>query len=159
MINQLKKMALLGAMALAPALAQDTTFGKVGPFLIQKVAIGGKFDRCAATLEPGPSMLRIAFNSKREYTFSIPAGPKTPGPLTMQIDLGKGAKLSYPAGTDGKRTWVIVPLADVTKIMDIKKTITVKAGSSQNSWQIGNIDLVDVFAKMEDCTNKAVGWR
>ena len=84
-------MLLLGA-GLASAQAQ-----KAGVFVIDKINEKGKFDRCALTLEPGPNMLRIAWNANHDYAMSVPTGPKSPGPLLMRVDLGKAGTFSAAA--------------------------------------------------------------
>ena len=155
---KLAQIALWGALVTATAMAQEVKIGQVGVFAVHKISAGGKFSRCALTLEPGPSMLRISWNKDHEYSISVPPPPKSPGRLMMQISMGKAGSYSFDAKTDGKRAWATIDAGSIDPFMDLKKQIVIDVGGAHYVWQIGATKLEDAFVKLEDCVHKATGW-
>lgn len=149
-------MAGVLALAGSSAMAEDIEVGKQGPFTIHRIHAGGKFDRCAATLQPGPSMLRIHYNKALEYHLSTPPAPGGEGPVTMKIDFGAKGVRVLKGKSDGRRASVKLDPNTVELLMGVKKQIAVDLGAAKFVWQIGAVNMEDVFVKMEDCTQKAV---
>jgi hypothetical protein len=145
----------LTATAVLAAPAQDVAVGTIGPFTIHKISVNGKFDRCAATLQPGPSMLRIAWDKDRNYHISTPSVPRGKGPLRIRLDLGSQGIATLPATDHGARISAKIDLPTVDKLMNVKKQIVADLDTGKFTWPIGNVDLTDVFVKIEDCVNAA----
>ena len=160
--RRLRAVVLIGTLATLaaqPALAQHKTtkVGQAGPFIIDRIDENGAFDRCAATLQPGPNMLRISWNKDRVYSMSVPPGPVAKGPLILTIDMGKAGSWSEPAVTNGERAWATLSLATVEKLMAVGNKIVVSLGSKRYEWTIGKTPMTDVFVAMENCVHKAQG--
>ena len=136
----------------ATAMAQDVKIEQVGVFSLHKTWTNGKFFRCALTLEPGPSMLRIFWNKDHVYSISVPPAPKGPGALMMRIPMGKAGSYSFDAKTDGKRGWANIDAESIGKFMDLKKQIVIDIGGAHYDWRIG-------ATKLEDCVHKGTGGR
>lgn len=154
-----------GAIAIAafvsaayPALAQhrSMTQSKAGPFAIDYITEGGKFDRCAATLSPGPNMLRIAYTRNLVYSISVPGVP-VPA-KTMDFHLN-GEVFTVTPQTDPKRAraWAAVDTTLIGALMNVRDTIFIDLGAKSYSWPIGRTNLEDVFVALENCTHTAMG--
>lgn len=150
---------MLGALlALGlPAFAQSVKVGQVGPFSIDKVSEKGKFDRCAATLNPGPTMLRISWNVKHVYGISVPAVPRGKGPLQITLEMGPLGTHSMMANGNKERTWAVLDNETVEQLMKVKKQLVVDLGTARFNYPLGTVSMGDVFQKMEDCVWKAHG--
>ncbi len=154
-----KSMMGAGVMAVAAmsAYGQDTVVDKAGPFTINRIMVNGKLDRCAATLQPGPMMLRIAYSANRKYALSTPPAPKGNGDLIMHVDMGKAGNYTTNAATDGKRAWIPLPNEAVEMLMNTKGKISVDLGSAKFSWPLGATNMEDVFVRLENCVFKVQG--
>jgi len=146
----------LGLALAAGAFAQSQKVAQSGPFAIDKISEKGRFDRCAATLQPGPNMLRIAWNKDHVYTISVPASKLITGRLKMTFKSG-ARDLSYNALTDGSRTWATIDTPGIEAIMSTKGTIRININQTPYSWPIGRTNMEDVLSAVEDCTWKAHG--
>jgi len=146
----------LGWALAAGAFGQSQKVGQSGPFAIDKVMEKGKFDRCAATLQPGPNMLRIAWNKDHVYTVSVPGAKGMTGKLRMVFKNG-AREFSYNAATDGARTWAVIDNPGIEAIMATKGTIRISINEAVYSWPIGRTNMEDVLTAVEDCTWKAHG--
>ena len=144
--------------AIGYSQAKDVKVGQVGPFTIHSISEKGKFNRCAATMDPGPKMLRIAWNREHIYTVSVPTAPKDPKkPYTMTINFGKNGFYKAEAKADGNRSWVAVDIKSVEQLMKVRNQFVVDLGPAHYVWNIGNVPMEDVLAKVEDCVFKAAG--
>ena len=154
-----KSVMAAGVMVAAAAAAngQDTVVDKAGPFTINRIMVKGKLDRCAATLQPGPMMLRIAYSANRTYALTTPPAPKGNGDLIMRVDMGKAGNYTTNAATDGKRAWISLPNDAVEMLMNTKGKISVDLGSAKFSWPLGTTNLEDVFVRLENCVQKMQG--
>ncbi len=134
-------------------MAQTRTVTKVGPFNIDAISVNGKLDRCAATLQPGPNMLRIALvRSNNVFSISVPPAPSTGGPLVMHLDLGAAGSMSFPATMNSERAWAAVNSDAITKMQAVRKNIVITLGSKRFSWPIGNASMAQVISAVESCT-------
>lgn len=156
-------IATIGAIAAAlaapgPAAAQhrSMTQTKAGPFLIDYITEGGKFDRCAATLSPGPNMLRIAYTKDLVYSISVPGVP-VPA-KTMDFHLN-GEVFTVKPQTDPKRVraWSAVDTVLIGAFMNVRNTIDIDLGAKSYSWPIGRTNMETVFVALENCTHTALG--
>ncbi len=129
---------------------------KVGPFTIDYITEKGKFDRCAATLSPGPNMLRIAYTRALVYSISVPGVP-VPA-RTIDFHFG-GETFSATPATDPKRirAWAAVDPTVINALMTVQGTIDITLGSKAYSWPIGRTKMEDVMVALENCTHKAMG--
>lgn len=129
---------------------------KVGPFTIDYITEKGKFDRCAATLSPGPNMLRIAYTKGLNYSISVPGLP-VPA-KTIEFHFG-GESFSATPATDAKRirAWAGVDPMVINALMTVQDTINISLGSKFYSWPIGRTKMEDVMVALENCTHKAMG--
>lgn len=151
-------MAVAMLATTVPAVAQhrSMTQTKAGPFAIDYITEGGKFDRCAATLSPGPNMLRIAYTRNLIYSISVPGVP-VPA-RTMDFHLN-GEVFTVTPQTDAKRVraWATVDTTLVGALMNVRNTIDIDLGAKSYSWPIGRTNLEDVFVALENCTHTAMG--
>ena len=153
--------ALVSVLALAgAAYAQhrSITQSNAGPFAIDYITEGGRFDRCAATLSPGANMLRIAYNKDLKYSISVPSVP-APTPIkTISLHLGREMQ-TVAATTDPRRirAWGTFSPDAITALMDVKGTIAIDLGAKQYRWPIGRTNLENVMITLEDCTHRALG--
>lgn len=153
-------LALLAApLALADkGEAQTGTLSqsKVGPFTIDYITEKGKFDRCAATLSPGPNMLRIAYTKGLIYSISVPGVP-VPA-KTIDFHFG-GETFSATPATDPKRirAWAAADPTAINALMSVQGAINITLGSKAYSWPIGRTKMEDVLVALENCTHKAMG--
>lgn len=141
-----------------PVQAQTGTLSqsRVGPFTIDYITEKGKFDRCAATLSPGPNMLRIAYTRGLVYSISVPGLP-VPA-KTIDFHFG-GETFSATPSTDPKRirAWAAVDPTAINALMTVQGTIDITLGSKAYSWPIGRTKMEDVMVALENCTHKAMG--
>ena len=154
------RLALFGALAAfvaTPAMAQDSKVGEVGPFIIHKISDKGVFNRCAATLQPGKSMLRIAWNKDHDYFISVPTPPGSRAPVMLSLNLGRAGARTLEARITGERTSAKLDNGAVDALMKIKRRIAVDVGPAHFVWPIGNVSMETVFQKVEDCVWKAHG--
>lgn len=153
-------LVLLAAPLALPTAgqAQSGTLSqsKVGPFTIDYITEKGKFDRCAATLSPGPNMLRIAYTKGLVYSISVPGVP-VPA-KTIDFHFG-GETFSATPSTDPKRirAWAAVDPTAINALMTVQGTIDITLGSKAYSWPIGRTKMEDVMVALENCTHKAMG--
>ena len=144
--------------AASPIQAQHRSMAqsRSGPFTIDYITEGGKFDRCAATLSPGPNMLRIAYTRNLVYSISVPGVP-VPA-RTMDFHLN-GEVFTVTPQTDPKRVraWAAVDTTLVGALMNVRNTINIDLGNKNYSWPIGRTNLEDVFVALENCTHTAMG--
>jgi hypothetical protein len=148
--------ASTAAFPAAMAQSGSMTQSRVGPFAIDYVTEKGMFDRCAATLSPGPNMLRIAYTKGLAYSISVPGVP-VPA-KTIDFHFGGETFSSVPA-TDPKRTraWAAVDPMVINALMSVTGTIDISLGSKAYSWPIGRTRMEDVMVALENCTHKAMG--
>lgn len=153
----LVKSTLAAAICAASALATSATraeayaeevFGKSGPFIIHRIFEGSEFNRCAATLKPGKNMLRIAYTFDHVYSISVP-GVRKAKSLTM--DFNDMESFSFPAKTDGKRTWAAWDEFAVNVLKNSQESINISVGGRDFSWNIGRTSMRQVLAAVEDC--------
>lgn len=151
---------LAAAMLLAPAGAGaqsgSMTLSRSGPFAIDYVVENGRFDRCAATLSPGPAMLRIAYTKDLAYSISVPGVGKPVRTITFLFGSRPWAK---PAATDpkGLRAWSAVGTDTIDALMKVTGTIAIDLDTKQYRWPIGITRMEDVMVALETCTHKAMG--
>lgn len=144
--------------AAVPAVAQhrSMTQSKAGPFAIDYITEGGKFDRCAATLSPGPNMLRIAYTRNLIYSISVPGVP-VPA-RTMDFHLN-GEVFTVTPQTDPKRVraWATVDTVLIGALMNVRGSIDIDLGGKSYSWPIGRTNMETVMVALENCTHTAMG--
>lgn len=128
--------------------AADEVFGKSGPFIIHRIYDDNGFNRCAATLQPGKNMLRIAYTFDHVYSISVP-GVRKSNSLTM--DFNDMETFSFPAKTDGKRTWAAWDDLAVNVLKNAQESINISVGGRDFSWNIGRTSMRQVLASVEDC--------
>ncbi|WP_295442491.1 hypothetical protein [uncultured Thiodictyon sp.] len=159
----LRRFALfgvVGALLAVPCAAKETKVGQVGPFAIIKFTDDwdGKFNRCIASLDPLPTMLRFSLNNKRMYSVSVPAVATVPNPLVLIFDFNfanQGA-YSYDAKTDGKRLWAFFDEANLADI--IKKgpaKLVIKVGQKTFQWSYPKGTLEKAIVAMDGCVESA----
>ena len=132
---------------------KEDKVGKAGPFTIIRIFDDGKFSRCAATMGPNKSMLRIAWTKNHVYSISVP-GVKNVNPLIMSIEMPSGT-LSFDAVTNGKRSWAPIDQTSIESFMDIRGKVAISVGESNFAWKIGKISMVDVLVAVENCVHSA----
>ncbi len=155
-IEKTLKAALVAAICTASILAtsvtraeaEDEVFGKSGPFTIHRIYDNNGFNRCAATLQPGKNMLRIAYTFDHVYSISVP-GVRKSNSLTM--DFNDMESFSFPAKTDGKRTWAAWNDLAVNVLKNAQESINISVGGRDFSWNIGRASMRQVLASVEDC--------
>ena len=153
-------MSLCGSAALVsaatPVFAQYSAakVGQVGPFIIERINEAGKFERCAASLQPGANMLRISWDKNRVYSISVPPVSVPRGPLILTIETDKAGNWSQEALTNGQRAWAVLPNPTVEKLMSVRQKIVVRIGDKRFEWAIGNTSMEDVFVAIEACLRK-----
>jgi hypothetical protein len=129
---------------------------KVGTFAIDYVTEKGRFDRCAATLSPGPNMLRIAYTKDLKYSITVPG--VNPPANTITFLFGKRPWVMTPSTEPNRaRAWSTVGADVIEAFMNVKGTIAIDLGNKQYRWPVGSTNLTDVMAKLEDCTHHALG--
>lgn len=140
----------------AHAQNRSVTQGRSGPFAIDYVIENGQFDRCAATLSPGPNMLRIAYTRNLAYSISVPGVPVPARTITFLF--GPRPWVKTPA-TDPKRVraWAAVGTDTIEALMKVKDKIAIDLGDKQYRWPIGRTDMTAVMVALENCTHKALG--
>lgn len=148
---------VMGGMTSAHAQHRSMAQSKVGPFTIDYITEGGRFDRCAATHSPGPNMLRIAYNKNLEYAISVPGMPANA--QHMMIAIGDtGELLNVNNDNRAKRAWAIVSAEIIASMMEsVKGEIVIDLDEEQYVWPIGRTNLEDVFVALETCTQTAMG--
>lgn len=130
------------------AEAADEVYGKKGPFTIHRIYANGGFHRCAATLQPGKNMLRIAYTFEHLYSISVPGVRKS---KSLTMDFNDMESFSFPAKTDGERTWATWDDAAVNVLKNAQESINISVGGKDFSWNIGNTSMRQVLAVVEDC--------
>jgi hypothetical protein len=121
---------------------------RLGPFIIHRIFEKGVFHRCAATLQPGKNMLRVAWTLDHVYSISVP-GTKKGKKLTM--DFNDMESFSFPAATNGVRTWAAWDNAAVETLRGTQESINISVNGKDFSWNIGNTSMRRVMAAVEDC--------
>ncbi len=127
-------------------------FGNVGPFEIIRIYEGNDYTRCAASMGKGNGMLRISYTYDGKTIVSVP-GTKKSDTLIMYMDPpgDVGYDLSFPAKSDGSRSWADIDTQQLKTVLRIKKVISVQIDGKKFAWNIGNTSLVDVLAKVKQC--------
>lgn len=143
----------VGAMA---TWGKDTKVGQAGSFTILRIDDDkGKFDRCAAHLNAGPGVFRLAWNRDRLYTISVPSIPNPPaGQFRLTLDL-PGGSVSEPAKIVAERTFAIFDGGTIEKLMGVREKIAMTLGTKRYEWTIGNTKMDRVVAALESCMDKA----
>lgn len=141
-----------------PAQAQhrSMTQTKAGPFAIDYITEGGKFDRCAATLSPGPNMLRIAYTKNLVYSISVPGVPVPARTMDFHLN-GEVFTVTPQTDPNRVRAWAAVDTTLIGAMMNVRDTINIDLGAKSYSWPIGRTNLEDVFVALENCTHTAMG--
>lgn len=157
-------LALLALLLMAqarPAAAQyrEEQAGQIGAGTVLRIFEGNRFNRCAAHF-PNPEVLRIAFTIGRKYTISVPPVSPVPGkPLTIVVtSASPAATYANSALTDGSRTFAELPMPAVEGLMRFRGPLLVEAGNRRFQWALG-ASVQDVLIAIENCTNRAAGWR
>lgn len=152
----MSKLFLVLVLTALAVTGQTVAVDKIGPFTIHKISNGGKFDRCAATLNGGSGMLRIAWAVGRDYSVSVPS--TTPGRAEPSLGFRFGRKVAnYDAKVDGPRTWAKLDNDGVDNLMAVKGQIEIQLYAAKYVWPIGAVKMEDVFVKLENCAHKAAG--
>lgn len=149
-------VAMLSLAGTAQAQSRSMTQSKVGSFSIDYVTEKGRFDRCSATLSPGPNMLRIAYTKDLAYSISVPG--VNPPAKTITFLFGKRPWVMTPATDPARvRAWSAVGTDVIEGLMAVKGTIAIDLGNKQYRWPIGATKMEDVMGAIEDCTHHAMG--
>ncbi len=151
---------LLSAMA-SPAAAQyrEEQAGRIGAGTVLRIFEGNRFHRCAAHFA-NPDVLRIAFTTGRKYSISVPSVSPVPGRSLAIVVTSTPPAATYAnaALTDGNRTFAELPLPTVEGLMRFRGPLLVEAGNRRFQWSLG-ASVQDVLMAVENCTNRASGWR
>ncbi|WP_200912036.1 hypothetical protein [Prosthecomicrobium hirschii] len=92
-----------------PAVAQQVEYTRVGSFAILQIYENGQFNRCSASMGPGPSMLRFAVTPAGVYTVSVPDPGIRGGPVQATFLFERGPNIPLPVGGTGGRVWFAMP--------------------------------------------------
>lgn len=152
--------SMAGAIALlaaspASAASRSQTIRRIGPFTIDKVWEGNRFDRCAATLKGAAGELRIAQNTNQVFAVSVPGVAKT-DPFLMTLDLGPQGMMTFDANGNKIRAWARIDTEALAAILELRNVIKVEVGNKRFSWNIGNTSMNDVMIAVESCVEASV---
>ncbi|NKC32419.1 hypothetical protein [Falsiroseomonas selenitidurans] len=156
-------LALAAGVWAPPAQAQyrQEPAGRIGSGDVIRIFENGRFHRCsAAFFDSNRNMLRIAFTAQREYGLSIPQVVVQRGqPLRISVNsTGSGNHVANAQGNQGGRAWRALDLQTVERMMDFRGPLMVQAASTRYHWNLGT-SVRNVLVAIENCTNRAVGWR
>ena len=147
---------VIGAtLASAPVSAgaySEEVAEKVGPFVIHRIFDDGNFNRCAATLQQGKNFLRVAQRYDGVYSISVPGVRKS---KKLVMDFHDMESFSYPANTDGNRTWAAWDNFGVETLKNAQESINISVGGRDFSWNIGKTSMRRVMAAVEDCVQNS----
>jgi hypothetical protein len=158
--------ALVAAMCAAvwpgPAQAQyrEEAAGRIGTGHVVRIFEGANFHRCAAGFQNGNrDVLRIALLADRKYWLSIPpTAIRHNEPPTIAVTAnGSGTYASSAFAHSGR--WVTtLPANTVERMMDFRGPLIVRTRSARYEWNLGT-SVENVLVAVENCTNRASGWR
>jgi hypothetical protein len=124
--------------------------GQVGPFTILRVYDGNDTTRCVAALGSGTSLFRFSISYDKKYAISVPGVAKS-NKLIMYIEPPDGDDISFPARSDGDRTFGDVDAKQFRNFLRIKNQIVVMVENKRFAFPIGNTALPEVARKTEEC--------
>ncbi len=150
--------AIVAMVSVTSAHAQHRSMAqsKVGPFTIDYITEGGRFDRCAATHSPGSNMLRMAYTKDLEYRISVPGMPANAQHMMIHLE-STGELLNVNNDGRAKRAWATVSSEIITEMLSLKGEIVIDLDDKQYVWPIGRTNMEDVFVALETCTQTAMG--
>ncbi|UPY35784.1 hypothetical protein [Sediminicoccus sp. KRV36] len=167
-MRRITRFLLPGVMALvvvthaAPAAAQyrEEQAGQVGSGTVVRIFEANRFNRRSGTFfDANRNMLRIAFGIGRSYGLSIPPVTPAPGvPLTIAVSAAGSGTHASEATTNGQRIWTTPPQPTIEAMMNFRGPMIVQSGRSRFQWSLG-ASVQDVLIAIENCTNRAAGWR
>jgi hypothetical protein len=159
--NAFGRVLLLSMATLIPAMWENSSLAagyseevveKAGPFIIHRIFEKGIFNRCAATLQPGKNMLRVAYTVDHVYSISVPGVRKSEN---LQMDFNDMESFSFRAATNGERTWAAWGSPAVETLRNARESINISVGGRDFSWNIGNTSMRRVMAAVEDCVQNS----
>lgn len=158
-------VALAGLILVLSGAAQaqyrEEPAGRVGGGSVIRIFEGNRFDRCSGVfLDGNDNMLRIAFNTRREYALSIPQ-VVVPRGQRLEIAVGAagiGSDSADAVGNQNGRAWRMLDQRAVDLMMRFRGPIIVATNSTRFTWNLG-ASVEDVLVAIENCTNRSMGWR
>jgi hypothetical protein len=158
LINKALGTKLLGAIAIsmfcssASFARNEEKVGQVGPFTILRVYDGNDSLRCVAALGSGRSLFRFSVSYDKKYAISVPGVAKSNN-LMMYIEAPESDDISFPARSDGTRTFGDLDAKQFRNFLRNKKEIVVHVENTKYVFPIGNTSLAEVAKRTEQCNN------
>jgi hypothetical protein len=144
----------------AQAQHREEAAGRVGSAQIIRIFGGANFHRCSAHFEnANRDVLRIAMLADRKYWLSIPpTAIRHNEPPTIAVTAnGSGTYASSAFAHSGR--WVTtLPANTIERMMDFRGPLIVRTRSARYEWNLGT-SVENVLVAIENCTNRASGWR
>lgn len=148
-------------LSIGPAAAQsyrEEPVSRIGSGTILRIIDNNQFNRCAASFGPNASMLRIAFNKDRLYQISVPAAPTARPPIQLAIQLNPGGRRVINGTQNHARAAGNLDSATTNAILEHRGPFVVGLGGNRYEWNLG-APMPAIFEALENCTNRASGWR
>lgn len=140
---------------------QESTGVRVGTGEVIRIFEKNRFNRCSAVFsDSNRNVLSIAFSARREYWLSIPQVVVQRGQLlTISVSSpGSGTYAADAAGNQNGRAWRQLDSQTVQQMLNFQGPLIINAASTQYQWNLGT-SVENVLVAIENCTNRASGWR
>ncbi len=138
---------LLGSTS---SFARDERVGQYGPFSILRVYDGNDTTRCVAATGSGQSTMRVSVSYDKKYAISVP-GVRRNNKLLMYVEPPDGDDISFPALSDGNRSWGSLDAAQFRNFLRIKNNIVITVDGVTFSYPIGSTSLSELNKRLEQC--------
>jgi hypothetical protein len=143
-------------MSLSTASYAITTekFSTVGSFDVVRAYDGNDYTRCYATLGSGRTMVRFGYSIvTKQFAITVPGNRKFKG-VTMYVEPLDGDDLTFPAESDGTRTWAFMGVRgaqQLERFLRVRDKITVHIDNASYNFPIGKTSMTEVANQLQQC--------